>query len=452
MAESVPLTTPEAPEAPSTVPTPSSRVASSILDPGAVPAWARHLARPARVLVVDDTITNRRLLKAILRRSEFDIHEATNGIEALDVARRIDPDLILLDVMMPEKDGYEVCRELKADTATADIPVIFLTAMTQAADKIKGLELGAVDYITKPFSKGEILARVNTHLEIRMLSESLRAMNRELLAKQRRIEADLKAASAIQGSLIPSSQRKREIASLALDWVFLPCNRIGGDVFNVFRLDEDHVGAYVLDVSGHGVPSAMVTVSVSQSLEPHSGKVLKVKTDEPPFYRLPGPSEVCGILDHEFPFERFQKFSTLVYLLINIRTGVVRYARAAHPRPILVRRSGATEILDEGGTIIGLDTGGTYEEGETRLEPGDRIYLCTDGILEYADGGGDRFGEERLLDVLSSRELPLGETCESVIEAVTSFAGGLPADDDITFVGLEYLGPDDRSAPASETA
>jgi sigma-B regulation protein RsbU (phosphoserine phosphatase) len=419
------------------------------LAPGRKPDWRRTYERPPRVLIVDDTVTNRRLLLAILRRQGYELLEAEDGESALRIARERHPDLLLLDIMMPRKDGYEVCEELKADRETADIPVIFLTAKTQSSDKIRGLELGAVDYITKPFSKGEILARVNTHLEIRLLAESILRMNRELLAKQRRIDADLQAAAAIQRSLIPTEERKRRLPEIDLDWIFLPCNRIGGDVFNVFRLDESHVGAYVLDVSGHGVPSAMVTVSVSQSLDPHDGSILRDRLDSPPGYRLPGPAEVCRRLDREFPFERFGKFFTFAYFLIDIRTGLARYTRAAHPHPVLVRGDGSARRLETGGTIIGLDDGRTYEEGEVRLSPGDRIYLYTDGVLEQANGSGERFGDERLRGILTGERRPLRATCEGVVEAVKRFAGRIAAEDDITFVGLEYRGPRE-SAPTAE--
>jgi class 3 adenylate cyclase len=120
----------------------------------------------SRILIVEDTPANIQTLSATLKQQGYQLSVATNGTQALDVVRRVRPDLILLDVMMPEMDGFETCRRLKGDEATRDIPVIFLTARSETADIVKGFELGAVDYVAKPFNAHELLARVNTHLTI----------------------------------------------------------------------------------------------------------------------------------------------------------------------------------------------------------------------------------------------------------------------------------------------
>ncbi len=119
-----------------------------------------------RILIVDDTPANIQTLAAVLKENGYQISVATNGKQALDVLARIHPDLILLDVMMPEMDGFETCRRLKADEKLSQIPVIFLTAKTETADIVQGFELGAVDYVTKPFNTHELLARVHTHLSL----------------------------------------------------------------------------------------------------------------------------------------------------------------------------------------------------------------------------------------------------------------------------------------------
>jgi sigma-B regulation protein RsbU (phosphoserine phosphatase) len=300
---------------------------------------------PEKVLIVDDSVDNRRLLVRTLQKSGFELAEAANGKEALSRTREFYPDLILLDIMMPELDGYQVCETLKSDPDTADIPVIFLSAKTETQDKIKGLEIGGVDYITKPFDRGEVLARVRTQLK-------LRSLMKEILEKQKRLDEDLRAAAAIQASLLP--QQLPELDGFACAWKFVPCDLMGGDIFNILPLDEEHLAIYMVDVSGHGVPAAMVTVSVSQMLQAHGG-CLKRKIDVPPYYKIASPQKVLQALDREYPLERFNKYFTIVYLIVDVVRGRVVYSNAGHPAPLLLHGDGRLDSLDKGGTIIGLN-------------------------------------------------------------------------------------------------
>ena len=244
-----------------------------------------------RVLIVDDNVINRKLLKGFLKQDDYELIEAADGTEALLKVFQTLPDLILLDIMMPNKDGYEVCKELKGDQRTVHIPIIFLSAKAGVEDKIRGLELGGADYVTKPFHSGEVLARVRTQLKIGRLTTRLMTANAALMkanttleAKQQQIDGDLEAAAGIQESLLP--QDIPNLDTLEVSWRFMPCDRIGGDIFNMIRLDEFHWGIYMVDVSGHGVPSALVTVSVSQMLQPQRGMVLKKRIEPPSLLRI----------------------------------------------------------------------------------------------------------------------------------------------------------------------
>ncbi len=141
-----------------------------------------------KILVVDDNPTNIQVLQATLEGQGFRLLAARDGTSALAVAAQASPDLVLLDIRMPEMDGYEVCRRLKSDPQTSEIPIIFLSALERTQDKVKGLELGAVDYITKPFQPEELVARVNTHLTLRCLQRRLRKANTDLTELNRGLE------------------------------------------------------------------------------------------------------------------------------------------------------------------------------------------------------------------------------------------------------------------------
>jgi DNA-binding response OmpR family regulator len=153
-------------------------------------------AKGARVLIVDDTIQNIQVLGTVLREENYQINVAQNGLQALDVVTKVTPDIILLDVMMPELDGFGTCERLKADPATRDIPIIFLTAKVETEDIVHGFELGAVDYVTKPFNATELLARVHTHLEIQRLQRELQEYNDKLEQKVEERTAEVVAAHA----------------------------------------------------------------------------------------------------------------------------------------------------------------------------------------------------------------------------------------------------------------
>ncbi len=392
-----------------------------------------------KVLVVDDSSVNRTLLAAILTKAGFEIAEAQSGEEALAKVAEFLPDLVLLDIMMPGIDGYEVCAALKADERTAAIPVIFLSALSEAADKIKGLETGGADYVTKPFDKGEVLARVRSQLKIRNLTQRLMQTNRELMEKQRKLDEDLKAAAIIQSSLLPT--RPPTFHNLTIAWRFQPCDLIGGDIFNVCQLDECHLGIYMVDVSGHGVPGAMVTVSVSQALQPESG-YLKKSQDDYPHYEIVSPVEVCRALDREYPIERFDKHFTIIYAVLNAHSGRLKYCSAAHPPPVLLRADGRIELLDRIGTFIGLDGIVPFEEDEKQLADGDRLVFYTDGVVECEDEKGVFFGQERLLALLRKlQEEPLERLLDNLLAALVGFTGAAGFRDDVSLVGIEFRAP-----------
>ena len=390
-----------------------------------------------KVLIVDDSEDIRILLRRILGSAGYDVSEAGNGEEALKTAAFLKPDLILLDIVMPGIDGYEVCESLKEQYPIVDAPVIFLSAKTDTADKVKGLEIGGADYITKPFDKAEVLARVKNQLKIRRLTGELIKTNIELTDKQKILDDDLKAAAGIQRSLLP--QTIPDIKNLLIAWKFIPSQMIGGDIFNVFRLDEDHVGLYMIDVSGHGVPSALITVSVSQMLQPDSGYVTKKKKYAPPGYEITTPGMVLQTLDHEYPIERFDKYFTIVYMIIDIRKGAMAYSNAAHPPPIILHQDRDLELLDKGGTIIGLDGLVPFEEEQKALEQGDRIILYTDGVVEYQNEDGEFFGEERFYSLLGRlKHENIEDMLESIIASINDFGKGKEFQDDITIVAIEY--------------
>ena len=274
--------------------------------------------------------------------------------------------------------------------------------------------------------------------------KKLKQLNQELLDKQKRLDEDLVAAAEIQKSLLPKKIDSAE--NLEVAWEFEPCEHTGGDIFNMFQLDDDHWGIHMLDVSGHGVQAAMVTVSVSQFLQPNSGHLFSRKAGKSAkAYELRSPAEVLVALDSEFPFERFNNFFTIAYLIINTKTGELRYSNAGHPHSIVLRKNGTLELLQMGGPAIGTGDfhllsgkANRFEEGHSQINPGDKLFVYTDGIVEYENPDSEFYGTERFYEALRFRQ---GESVADIVgqcmKALWDFGKNAKPQDDITLLGLE---------------
>ena len=254
----------------------------------------------------------------------------------------------------------------------------------------------------------------------------------ELQRKQALIDEDLKAAAAIQRSLLPEGHHS--IPNLRVAWRFNPCERIGGDIFNIQRVDENQAGLYMLDVCGHGVPAALIAVAASQFLAGPRGLLSGG-------CQLTSPETVLNHLDEAFPFERFDSYFTIVCLSIDLRRGTLAYGGAGHPPPVLLRSNGDLKVLDYRGPVIGYGPDQPYGQKALGLEAGDKIVLYTDGLTENRGRGGRAFGRDRFYALLRRT---LHRPVEDIVEAVHAEAGrfleGVAPDDDISLLGVEYTG------------
>jgi sigma-B regulation protein RsbU (phosphoserine phosphatase) len=254
----------------------------------------------------------------------------------------------------------------------------------------------------------------------------------ELQIKQNLIEQDLKAAAAIQQSLLPAGAP--HIEGIEAAWQFEPCEQIGGDIFNLVELDEDHVGVYMLDVCGHGVPAAFMAVAASQFLRGGRG-LLGKKTGALP------TEKIVQKLDRAFPLERFDSYFSILCVKVNVKAGSLSYSSAGHPPLILLRADGRTELLDQHGPVIGSGSGIPFGHEEKVLLRNDKLLLYTDGIYEGRNLAGDVFGKDRFYEVIEkNRELPIRKLVDAVFATVENFRQGAKPDDDISLLGVEYSG------------
>jgi sigma-B regulation protein RsbU (phosphoserine phosphatase) len=360
------------------------------------------LDRPPCVLVVDDEAINVETLAWMLREAGFEILRAGSGPEGRRLAGEFLPDLVILDIMMPGESGFETCTRLTADPVTTDIPVVFISGLDDVENKVKGLKLGAVDYIAKPFAREEVLARVKIHIRQR---RALRA----LLAQQ---AAKLDQIRDAQQSILVAPADMPE-ARFAISYV--PVLEAGGDFYDVFRWTESVMGYFVADISGHDLGASFVTSSLKVLLRQNSGPLFS------PVETLKNMNSVLASLFRD------GKHLTAALLCLNRNRGRLVLVSAGHPPPIHVGRDGQATLLAADGDILGAFETVQFGVLERPVARGDRIYLYTDGLVE-------RYGQEARSRALGVAELM--ENCRHVSH--------LPLAESVAAITDENQGPDKR--------
>ena len=406
------------------------------------------------LLVVDDSEANRDMLSRRLQRRGFTVATAAGGREALELVRANQYDVILLDLMMPDIDGMQVLRTLRETLSASELPVIIATAKDESVDIVEGLKAGANDYVTKPLDLPVVVARVQTQVSLKRAVDQIReleqtlaqrnaaleAANLELTAANTRMARELASAARIQQAMLPASLPKGSAAKFA--WLFRPCAEIAGDSLNVFELDENHVGMYVLDVVGHGIAAALLSVAVSRVLSPAPNSFLLRPSEDGRGYRLRPPAEVGNELNRRFPWDRAtEQFFTLVYGVLDVRTRDFRFVCAGHPPPVHI--SGETMSVLKGPSGVPIGVAETdYVEQSVRLSPGDRLYFYSDGVSEAMDAADEPFSTERLLDsIRGTRSGTLTQSLDKLWQDVEAWCAGTALHDDASLVALEVGTP-----------
>jgi sigma-B regulation protein RsbU (phosphoserine phosphatase) len=401
------------------------------------------------VLVVDDDANNRDLLSRRLRKLGYEAEIGHDGQHALGLIGERTFDVVLLDVMMPGLDGFEVLKIIREHHPATDLPVIMATAKDESEDVIHALGLGANDYVTKPLDFPVVVARIQTQISLKRAVEQVRQLERRLAERNldleeanSRMSRDLRAAARIQESLLPRSSP--DVPGLNFAWAFRPCDELAGDGLSAIKLDDHRVALYVLDVSGHGVASSLMSVSVGRLLTPPSDAasiLVKGGEGDDRFDPL-APADVATRLNRMFPFEvETEQYFTLVYGVLDVSTGDFRYTLAGHPGPVLVSGDGKGRILPGRGYPIGLADGPKpYNEWGVRLNPGDRLYLYSDGIPEAVSPASEPFGVERMLETIGKTRLePLCGGVNDLVAEVERWSGETSVRDDVSVLAVEVV-------------
>ncbi|MCC5910694.1 MAG: fused response regulator/phosphatase [Clostridiaceae bacterium] len=353
-----------------------------------------------KILILNKDKEENSDIKKILRKYGYEVITRPIGTNINQAITMIAPHIILMVDEYHEVNDQQILNILQ----TINIPVIIILKANEEAKKLTYIKMGAKDYIEAPIDEAKLILKVKNQLKIVELQEDLHRTKKALeesiftINNQKiELEHNLNMASKIQEALIPQSLGS--IPNCSFAWHFQPSGKVGGDIFDVFMLDEDHMGVYVIDVMGHGVASSMLAVALSESLilDIDRGSPLKRKLDQYPYYEIVSPLEVIKYLNRRFPFTKYQHYFTIFYMVLNTKTGVGKYVRGAHPSPILIKSDGNILELDGYGTPVGFEFTEEYEENTVYLDSGDNLFIYTDGLLELRDQAGDTLEHDGLM-------------------------------------------------------
>lgn len=272
--------------------------------------------------------------------------------------------------------------------------------------------------------------------QLREAFVKIEQQNQDLFRANQRMKQDLDAAARVQRTLLPDGFP--EIAGLNFAWTYRPCDELAGDALNIVRINDDLIALYLLDVSGHGVPAALLSVTATRSLHPRAGGASSVVAGPGANPDAVDPAQVASSLNALYPMEsNGDHYFTMIYGLLDVRTRRLRFTVAGHPAPILVREGSLPKRLDVAGFAIGMIDEAEYEESAIDLQPGDRLYLHSDGLNEEVNAQDEQFGDERLLSAIADGQaLSLQDTVESLVQRVVAWRGEEHLKDDVSILAV----------------
>ena len=381
-----------------------------------------------RVLAVDDNRENLDVLARRLTRHGLEVETVESGLAALSAIRSAAFDLVLLDVMMPQVDGYAVLQEMKSDPQTRDIPVIMISALDELESVVRCIEAGAEDYLPKPFNATLLEARIGACLEKKALRDAEQGHLRKIEETQRRLDKELAEAAAYVRSILPEPLE----SPLPVRWKYRPSSELAGDSFGYHWIDAEHFAVYLLDVCGHGVGACLLSVSAIHVLR--SGSLPEVD------FRNPG--EVLTALNNAFPMEKQNNlYFTLWYGVYHAPSRTLSYASGGHPPALLLEKDGAgafqSKRLSSHGMIIGVMEDMHFITQSCCISSDARLFVICDGCYEIRNASGE------MADYLSFETFMKANAAgRDPLEALEQWAlekqGSSTLDDDFSIMEIQF--------------
>ncbi len=400
-------------------------------------ATAKHSGAPGRreavkILIADDHELNRFKLKADLEKWGHEVTAAEDGEQAWELFQRHRFAIVITDWMMPKLDGLELVKMIRATDCADYVYIIMLTAKAEKHDTVAGMGAGADDFLVKPFHRDELQVRLRAGIRITKL-------NRQLNETNRRLERGLKAAAQIQQSFLPAV--RPQIKGYEFAWEHYPCGQLGGDMFNVVALGDGRVGLYMLDVTGEGVPAALLATALSRVLSPASdpSSILVERSDDGSVSRVREPVEVARELNRRFGVQEARQYFTLAYGVLHLESRQLQFTSAGHPPLLLLHDGRAPSMLDVEGFPIGMaPESDPFRQRTVQLDQGDCILLYSDGLPDAPRADGEVFGAARVLEAAQRAcAEPLGGVIRGLGHELHEWRGDAAANEDVSILGFK---------------
>jgi sigma-B regulation protein RsbU (phosphoserine phosphatase) len=370
-----------------------------------------------RLLLVDDAKANLDILVEGLK-ADYKLSLALDGETALQIAARTPPDLVLLDIMMPQPDGYEVCRRLRRMPETADVPIMFLSSLDEAANKAIGFEVGANDYLTKPFEMLEVKARVKSLLKAKAYSDAVKEQ----------IASELRVAREIQMGMLPHDFAPFEKSyGVEFGAILEPAREVGGDLYGVCDVGPERLVVFLGDVSGKGIPASMFMVRAISL-----ARLLAREIAE--------PERILARLNDELAADNPSgMFVTFLCAVFEPKSGRLTMANGGHCRPVILHDGQPPRwAVKNLGTALGFELGLEFERTDLMLRPGDALVLYSDGVTEAFNPQEELYGDGRLLaDTAAFNGQTAPDITANLLQKVRAFANGAAQSDDIAILALK---------------
>jgi phosphoserine phosphatase RsbU/P len=397
-----------------------------------------------RVLIAEDERITRASLARQLESWGHKVTAAEDGQAALDAYSAAEFDIVITDWEMPRLSGVELIRQIRQIERSEYVYVIMLTGRSDKTDVVNGIEAGADDFVSKPFDREELRVRLLAGERIVRLEQELSRQNLELRKAGERIRRDLDAAARVQRSMLPRHNVVTQHARTA--WTYVPTDELAGDAVGLHLIDDRYLVGYVIDVSGHGIPAALLSVTAMHYMEPvpEATSLLRDMTGSSGLGTVQRPAVIAAELDRRFTSDSSDShYFTMVLYVLDTHTGSLCLTCAGHPMPFVLRGDKLVAIDDVGGPPLALIEGATYQDAICQLQPGDRVYLFSDGVTEQLDAARvQQFGEERLRDhLIANCCSSLDSVVSGGIDLLAQWAGQRKFMDDVSLVAMEWLGP-----------